>query len=171
MRSSVLYASSSDISIPQRSDLNVLVILSQDTSTFISIPQRSDLNSCLYQIHSVFYRISIPQRSDLNMPKRKVMGLMTLYFNPATVWFELCRSSIIWSWFLHFNPATVWFEPSSYIRVLPYKEISIPQRSDLNQARRRQIRACLPHKHHNQNLWQAWARRWFPAKINCARIV
>ena len=55
-----------DISIPQRSDLNLVKAVNKAFADQISIPQRSDLNAGEKRIGHPEKEISIPQRSDLN---------------------------------------------------------------------------------------------------------
>ena len=123
----------------------------------VSIPQRSDLNILpAPSLIPPLRLVSIPQRSDLNPAGRRLVGIWRTCFNPATVWFEpyykklgsgclivfQSRNGLIWTctgweyeligsmfqsrngliWTLQylahglrhrcFNPATVWFEPS-----------------------------------------------------------
>ena len=98
------------VSIPQRSDLNIIVYLSPCIVNTVSIPQRSDLNRDAHAHNWVRVRmfqsrngliwtfmlfdsvprdiyVSIPQRSDLNDLPAGVSDRI-YSFNPATVWFE-----------------------------------------------------------------------------------
>ena len=145
-----------NISIPQRSDLNIWRYRYKLWYINISIPQRSDLNDtvvCDDNVTVVSFQsrngliwtqnliseksefISFQSRNGLIWTHQKVSRCSAgrRDFNPATVWFELQQKITSTESNLNFNPATVWFEQCEVLRCSQtHGTISIPQRSDLN---------------------------------------